>query len=482
MVRAHRALTAVIAVALAGGLAGAVPAAATTAAGTPARSGGPSATVVRDTLLDPQGIYFVSYDGLVNQDPFQRSGILTYRGYQYVAWYHADRTVKIARRRAPEGAWRTITLPHTLSNDDSHNVISMGVSPRDGRIHVAMDTHNTPVFSTASVAGLADGHARWSASDFGPIQRTLGGLDLGNITYPQFIVTPENRLQFVYRTGQGSGNGVNELAEYDGGAWRRIGTWSAATGDYTANGVTSTTRNMYVHGVDYGPTGRLYVAFTWREGNQKVLCAPGGLDNHDIGYVYSDDRGRTWRNNAGQVVGVTGSRPVSIDSPGITVDPIGVDRALINQESQAVDSAGEPHVIESYVPESAKPCVTDYVADRTAYGRDYHLYRDSSGRWHKTQIPVPLNATGRSKIVFDRDDNAYVVMPFGRVVAASRASGWTDWRLRYDARTLDAFGEVDVDASRLRSTGLLSVMYQRRSTGTTPSAVRVIDLRLGARR
>lgn len=441
---------------------------------------GPSATVLRDTELDPAGIYFVSYDGLVNQDPFQMSGILSYDGYQYVAWYHADRYVKIARRQLPEGAWETITLPHQLTTNDAHNVISMGISPVDGRIHIAMDTHNSPVYYMKSVAGLANHPTRWEASDFGPVQRTFDGVDLGNITYPQFIVTPEKKLQFVYRTGRGSGDGTNELAEYDGGTWRTLGKWSSATGNYTApNGVMSTTRNMYIHGVDYGPTGRLYAAFTWREGNQAVLCAPGGLDNHDIGYVYSDDRGRTWRNNAGQVVGVTGGSPVSIDAPGLTVDPIGVDRGLINQESQAVDSAGEPHVIESYVPEEAKPCVTNYVADRTAYGRDYHLYRDQNGTWHKTQIPVPLNTTGRSKIVFDRDDNAYVIMPFGRIVAASEASGWTDWRLLFDASRLDAFGEVDVDASRLRSTGLLSVMYQRKSTGTTPSSVRVIDVRLG---
>ncbi|GAA4624602.1 BNR repeat-containing protein [Actinoallomurus vinaceus] len=471
----RRALAVAACAALAGGLVDAAPAVSATRPG-------PSARVVRDTLLDPSGIYFVSYDGLVNQNPFQMSGILTYGGYQYVAWYHADRYVKIARRRAPEGAWQTITLPHQLTTDDSHNVISMGISPRDGRIHIAMDTHNTPVFYVKSVAGLANHPATWDASDFGPVQQTLDGLDLGNITYPQFIVTPEKKLQFVYRTGQGSGNGVNRLAEYDGGTWRQVGTWSSATGNYTANGVTSTTRNMYVHGLDYGPDGRLSVAFTWREGNQGVLCAPGGLDNHDIGYVYSDDRGRTWRNSAGQAVGATGTAPVSIDAPGLTVDPIGVDRGLINQEGQAVDSAGDPHVIESYVPAEAKSCVTNYVADRTAYGRDYHLWRDSSGTWHKTQIPVPLNATGRSKIVFDRDDNAYVIMPFGRVVAASRASGWTDWKVLYDAKTLNAFGEVDVDASRLRSQGLLSFMYQQKSTGTTPSAVRVIDFRIGARR
>ena len=44
---------------------------------------------------------------------------------------------------------------------------------------------------------------------------------------------------------------------------------------------------------------------------------------------------------------------------------------------------------------------------------------------------------------------------------------------------LGAFGEVDVDTSRVVSDGVLSILYQRSSSGTTPSPVRVADLRLG---
>ena len=136
--------------------------------------------------------------------------------------------------------------------------------------------------------------ANWSLADFGAVQRNLDGVDLGNISYPQFVVTPDRRLQLSFRTG-GSGNGTNELAEYDG-TWRKLGRWTSATGSYTGpNGVVSTTRNMYLHGLTYDSRGRLHAAFTWREGNTGVLCNAGGLTNHDTGYVYSDDMGRTWR-------------------------------------------------------------------------------------------------------------------------------------------------------------------------------------------
>jgi hypothetical protein len=236
---------------------------------------------------------------------------------------------------------------------------------------------------------------------------------------------------------------------------------------------------MYLHGLTYGRNGRLHATFTWREGNAGVLCAPGGLSNHDTGYVYSDDRGRTWRNNAGQLVGTTGGQLVSVTSPGLVVDPLSVDHGLINQESQAVDASGQPHAIISYVPGRFTQCVTSYQNDRRAYARPFHVWRDGSGTWRKMEIPVPVNAVGRSRIVFDRSDNVYVVMPYGRIVSASKASNWTDWTVVFNAQGLNVFGEVVVDEARVMSENVLSILYQQASSGTTPSPIRVIDFRLG---
>jgi hypothetical protein len=440
----------------------------------------PNVTLLRDSLLDSRALYFVSFDGLVNNESFQQDAIVTHAGHQYTAWYTEDRSAVVARRRLPAGAWEMAVLPHRLTANDAHNVISLGVSPTDGRLHIAMDTHNTTVFYVKSVTGLVSTPAEhaWSASRFGTVQRGLDGVELGGISYPRFIVTPERRLQFAYRTG-GSGNGTKELAEYDGTTWRKLGKFSSATGSWTApNGVTSTTRNMYLHGLTYGPGGRLHAAFTWREGNTGVLCNPGGLTNHDTGYVYSDDRGRTWRTSDGQLAGTTGSAPIAV-SPALVVDPLDPNHGLMNQESQAVDSAGAPHVVISYVPGRFTQCVTGYAADRTRWGRTFHVFRDAKGSWTKREVPIPSNATGRTRIVFDRADNAYLVMPFGRIVTASKASGWTDWTLVFDRPGMNIFGEVNIDYTRLTGEGVLSVLYQQRSTGTTPSPIRVADFRLG---
>lgn len=430
----------------------------------------PGVTFVRDTQLDPTALYFVSFDGLVNNESFQQDAILTYAGYQYTTWYTADRSAVVARRQLPAGAWQKVVLPHQLSTNDSHNVISLGVSPRDGRLHVAMDTHNTPVFYVKSRAGLASAPpASWSLADFGAVQRTLDGVDLGNISYPQFVVTPDRRLQFSFRTG-GSGNGTNELAEYDG-TWRKLGIWTSAAGSWTApNGVVSTTRNMYLHGITYDSRGRLHASFTWREGNTGVLCNQGGLTNHDTGYVYSDDMGRTWKSNSGAAV----ATPIAVNQ-SLVVDPLDPNHGLMNQESQAIDSTGTPHVIISYVPGRFTQCVTGYAADRTRWARTFHLTRRADGTWTKMEVPIQPNATGRTRIVFDQSDNAYLIMPFGRIVAASKASGWTDWTTLFDRPSMNVFGEVNVDLAN----GVLSVLYQQRSSGTTPSPIRVADFRIG---
>lgn len=464
-------------------LASAVGAAVATPGIARAADPGPAVTEKSTTTLDPQAIYFVSYDGLVNNNSFQKNGLLTYQGHQYAAWYTSTGNAVVARRVAAGGTWSTVTLSHVLKTSDSHNVISMGVSKVDGRLHLTMDSHSDGFFYVKSIAGLLDNPAStpWSPSVLGPVQTSLDGLALtSQFTYPQFISTPEGRLQLSYRAGI-SGNGRNALAEYDGSSWTALGEWSGSTGTYTSSHGSSTARNMYLHGIDYDVNGRLHSFFTWREQNAAVMCSGGGITNHDTGYVHSTDRGRTWRNDAGTLVATTGtSDTVSVTDPGLVVDSLDPDHSLMNQESQWTDSTGLPHAIISYVPGRFGQCATDYVADRTAGGRAFHLRKNSSGGWTKTEIPVPLDSSQRTKLILDKYDNAYAVFPYGRIAGASKSSGHTDWTLLFDGGGLHAFGEVVIDEMRARSDNVLSFMYQEKSSGTTPSALHVVEFSLPA--
>jgi hypothetical protein len=444
---------------------------------------GPAVSKKGTTQLDPQAIFFVSYDGLVNNNSFQKNGLLTYKGYQYAVWYTSTGNAVVGRRALTASSWSTVTLSHVLKTSDSHNVISMGVSKVDGRLHLNMDSHSDGYFYVKSVAGLLDNPATtaWTSSVLGAVQTSMDGLALtSQFTYPQFVSTPEGRLQLSYRVGI-SGNGRNALAEYDGSSWTALGEWSASTGTYTSSHGSSTARNMYLHGIDYDVNGRLHSFFTWREQNAAVMCNSGGITNHDTGYVYSTDRGRTWRNDAGTLVATTGtSDTVAVTDSGLVVDSLNPDHSLMNQESQWTDSTGLPHAIISYVPGRFGQCTTNYVADRTANGRAFHVRKNASGSWQKTEIPVPLNSSQRTKLVLDKYDNAYAVLPYGRIAAASKSSGYTDWTLLYDGSDLNAFGEVVIDELRVRYDNVLSFMYQEKSSGTTPSALHVVDFALPA--
>ncbi|WP_369032711.1 BNR repeat-containing protein [Streptomyces adonidis] len=464
-------------------LAGAVVTPAFAVGSARAADPGPSVTQTGNTTLDSQAVFFVSYDGLVNNNSFQKNALLTYKGYQYAVWYTADKNAVVARRVLGATTWSTVQVGHTLKASDSHNVISMGVSKVDGRLHLNMDSHSDGFTYVKSVAGLMDNPSglSWTAARFGSPQSTLDGLALTTqFTYPQFISTPEGKLQLSYRVGI-SGNGRNALAEYDGSTWTALGEWTSSTGTYTSEHGSSTVRNMYLHGIDYDKNGRLHSFFTWREQNGAVMCNSGGITNHDTGYVYSDDRGRTWRNNAGTAVGTTGGTDkVAVTDSGLVVDSLNPDHSLMNQESQFTDSSGLPHAIISYVPGRFGQCTTNYVTNRTANGRAFHVRKNSAGTWQKTEIPVPLNSSQRTKLVLDKYDNAYAIFPFGRIAGASKSSGYTDWAILYDGSTLNAFGEVVIDETRIAQDNVLSVLYQEKSSGTTPSALHVVDFSLPA--
>lgn len=150
-------------------LAGAVVTPVLGAATARAADPGPSVTLTGTTTLDTQALFFVSYNGLVNNNAFQKNAMLTYKGYQYAVWYTADRNAVVGRRVFGSNTWSTVKVGHTLRYDDSHNVISMGISKVDGRLHLNMDSHSDGFTYVKSVAGLMDnpGGLSWTTSRFG---------------------------------------------------------------------------------------------------------------------------------------------------------------------------------------------------------------------------------------------------------------------------------------------------------------------------
>lgn len=439
-----------------------------------------------NTVLDGAARGVLTYETFVNAAAYQQDGIMSYGGYQYVAWYNDNLHARIARRALPDGAWQTIELDYQLMADDSHNTISLGVSPADGRIHVAFATHTAAVRYTRTGPGVATRPADhpWSADLFEPTLNKFPGATITpNFTYPRFERIGA-LLLLSWRNGSSGKGELEQLVYNNEGTWTNRGAFTSMAGIYTSNGGSSDERNAYLNGFSAASNGRLHISWVWREFDRSVACNEDAITNHDLGYAYSDDRGLTWRNSGGEIIGRTGtSNLIELNDDHIVAE-ISINSGLINQETQAIDSAGRFHAIVSHVPTEhwgVNECVDDFVTIREEYAYPYHYWRDNDGTWHEMQLPFPQGAVGRGKLLFDRHDTAYFVLPDLRIVAATAAMAWQDWRLVHAPDGLSIDGELIIDRQRVADEAVLSVIYQEANDHFLPSALRIADFKIGRR-
>ncbi len=439
-------------------------------------------SVVDSNALTIDGAFGQAINGLA----FQQDAVVTHRGFQYVGYYDGGRRVCLARRKLPRGDWQVIRfVDYDFKSNDAHNIISIGICPKDGTIHMAFDHHGHPLHYRVSRQDVATEPetVTWNALLFGPIHSDLETGKPIRITYPRFWQTPDGGLQFCYRQG-GSGNGDRMLVDYDAetGTWGQTRQIDSHAGLFEDGMGQSTSRCSYPNGYDYGPAGKLHVTWVWRESSKG--------SNHDLMYLYSTDGGLTWRNNAGQTL----TEPAHVNSPGITVAHIGREHGLMNTHGQAVDSQGRVHVVmwhctdESIRAAGSEPGQHRWGPPR---GRRYHHYwRDRDGHWHHTELPwIPGS---RPKIFVDRYDNAYMIYGAREqasepeekarplkgdlvIVGATSDSKWTDWKVLH--RESGPFvNEMLGDLYRWKADGILSVMVQESPENKhDATALRILD-------
>ncbi|BCU77908.1 BNR-4 repeat-containing protein [Luteolibacter sp. LG18] len=449
------------------------------------------------------------YGRAINGVSFQKQILQTFQGYQYTAWYSMSGTVQnvwLARRSVSAtstGAWETWdTGSEFLNGDegnwDAHNVIAFGISPVDGSFHFSWDHHTNNLRYRRSIAGLCTTNtAAWGqASSLLAEQQwlTTSATLITGVSYPMFVTAPNGDLYFEYRVGSTSA-GDHILHRYQPATsnWTLAWKFSAKEGSYTGVGggggvITSTSRNAYENGFDFGPDGTLHHTWTYRETDAA---------NHDIHYAYSTDGGVNWRNNAGAVIANTAAgQSINVNSPGIIMKVLDGRQHLINQQSQSVDADGRLHVLMLHRRAEADAAWASgdavFTTEETAY---YHYFRDpQTGAWSQRRLPYlawPVNS--RPKIGWDTEGNVYAVYttattidvpgykPGKLVVAsASKASGYTDWEVVQVHDT--AFnGEPLIDQARLTADHILSVYIQEDSATTTATAtpLHVLDFAVG---
>lgn len=478
----------------------------------------PRVAWLRDSIVTNNACLMPStatYGRAINGVAFQTDILRTFNGYQYTAWYDTvgtAQTVWLARRAVTNtsvGAWQLFNTGSTFSNGDenswdAHNVIAFGISPVDGTLHFSWDHHDNTLRYRRSVVGLCTTNtAAWGAGMLLAEQNWLvnSATAVAGVCYPRFITTPTGGLVFTYRTGNTSA-GDHWLHYYQPATTNWSARWKtdAKEGTYVGvlkNGVTgtSTSRNAYENGYDFGPDGTLHHTWTFRE--------QADAANHDICYAYSTNGGVTWLNNAGTViVDTTTNGALRVDSPGIIVKVLDGRQRLINQQAQCVDNDGRVHVlalhrrVEPGYEWNSSESNNQFSTAKTAY---YHYFRDPVTRvWSQRQIPPAVYGVGsRPALGFDAQGNVYGVFlsyPPGTdavpgyrsgqlvIASASKASQYSDWEI-VQALSTDFNGEPRIDHPRLLADNILSVFIQENSATTTVvgTPLHVIDFAVGVK-
>lgn len=445
---------------------------------------------IGDSLVDAEALTIKGMFGsCINGKSYQQDAVISYKNYQYVAYYDGERQVCVGRRKLPKGVWQSIRFKdYDFKSDDGHNMFSIGICPQDGTIHLSFDHHANDLHYRVSKKDVATNPetVEWDASIFRPIQSELeSGKRVTKLTYPRFWQTPDGGLQFSYRRG-GSGNGESMLVDYDG----KAGTWSGTRQINSGQGVFddgkghSRSRNAYPNGYTFDSNGTLHTTWVWREGAETA--------NHDLMYAYSKDRGNTWLNNSGHTI----EGLARVDTPGITVANINPAHGLPSMHGQAVDSLGRIHTVMLHCTHESLVAVGS-MAGETRWGlatarRYHHYWRDSNGKWQHQELPWV--AGNRAKVFIDKRDNVYLI--YGEqhevsgsekyygplnlcIAAATKNAKYADWKVIYREKAT-FFNEMLIDPYRWKVDGILSVMVQEHPKDPRQSTqLRILDFTIG---
>jgi len=332
----------------------------------------------------------------VNGRTHQQTPLTTYRGYQYVTYFDAQRRLCVGRRKLPSGSWEVIQFKdHRFESNDSHNASVIGICDKDGTIHLAFDHHASPLNYRVSKLGAAH-HPEsvpWNADLFAGVMHSLGSVMTDErVTYPRFFSSPNGKLMLYYRAVT-SGDGDGMIEEYDGEKhdWTPgLGKFIARDiGTYTYGGNTSQYRCPYMNSLSYAG-GRLHASWVWRDRFERTNVG----NQHDLCYAYSDDYGRTWCNSEGVTIGKTGSQFIHLDSPGLVVASIPSHYGLTNQNTHYA------------YPDSSVHVILRHRLKGTQDNRYHHYWRTSQGVWKSEALPF---SGSRPKLVGTSDRRLVLV-------------------------------------------------------------------------
>lgn len=398
-----------------------------------------------------------------NWASFDQDKIVSYNNYQYSPYWGVDGVLVIVRRDLRSNVVQSLRLPDnrlTIDPTDGHRNTVVGISPADGRLHLAWDHHCNDLRYTKTREGfLTDPQEKMSINEFEDAQMVAAGAPQ-LVTYPRFLNDGDGRLYLVYRSG-GSGDGRTVICRYNA----TDGQWAVESGKLFGSEGTyeqwrgSESRNAYLHDILFDTENRLHVTWVYRE------VAETWASNHDLHYAYSDDFGVTWKNNSGtKIADISRGNSITINDPGIVVQEIPVYSWLMNQCAMVLDRDNQPHVALFKLPDTFRPddVKHDPPPDVAARLRFFHYWRDVDGSWHSSgPLDLPAGLTiSRPNIVVDKANTVIIYWRSNqgfRRYTASAADNWKEWDLSVmTGPELTSKGTCKHDRRLLLEKGILS--------------------------
>src|SRR5690349_16740647 len=105
-----------------------------------ARAKPPGILSIKDSTIDEAALNFPkgAWGTCINGQTYQQEALLSFRGYQYAAFFAEGGVLCVARRDLREVRWEVIRFADDqIKHTDVHNVAVLGICPADGTIHLA---------------------------------------------------------------------------------------------------------------------------------------------------------------------------------------------------------------------------------------------------------------------------------------------------------------------------------------------------------
>lgn len=357
--------------------------------------------------------------------------IKVYKHFVFMTWYRGgktDRHVMLSRLNTKTGLIKTIEFPHQHTGfkgkwwlGETHNTIAVGISPRNGSIHLLYDMHRN-----GNVPAFADDYLRYSFSvdNAATVADEDFSLDLfvnstaGNykhlsfpgitdiettklLTYPAFFTGDNGDLFMKMRFGY-SANGKMLFARYDGKKWH---------GYYDFNRMLAAEHGSEHNWGLYGDfkylDGKFRIAFQRRSKNKSDKY----LYQNGIYYAYSDDPTgvNQWKDANGKAITlpVINSELIKISEPGDWAKTNKTDKVSITHGFDfTVTDSGDEHFISQ---------VKDLEFNLV---KNLHTYR----KFGETSFHTVENSFGGQ--LYTANNNVYLIgLKNGRVSIAKTLSG-----------------------------------------------------------